>query len=101
MTSTINPNAIVHSNSGDGALILEIREQLTNAATDITALQNGTGVVDDFTIPGDLRVNGTVGFYDTAPVAKPTVTGSRGSNAALASLLTALASQGLITDSTS
>lgn len=41
-----------------------------------------------------------VGFYNTDPIAKPTVTGSRGGNAALASALTALASLGLITDST-
>jgi hypothetical protein len=40
-----------------------------------------------------------VGFHSTAPIAKPTVTGSRGGNAALASLLTALANYGLITDS--
>ncbi len=33
-------------------------------------------------------------------VAKPTITGSRGGNAALASLLTALASYNIITDST-
>lgn len=42
-----------------------------------------------------------VGFYGGAGVAKPTVSGAKGSNAALASLLTALASQGLITDSSS
>lgn len=42
----------------------------------------------------------TLGFYGAAAVAKPTVTGSRGGNAALASLLTALANLGLITDST-
>ncbi len=41
----------------------------------------------------------TVGFNDTTPIAKPTVTGAKGSNAALASLLTALANYGLITDS--
>jgi hypothetical protein len=41
-----------------------------------------------------------VGFYGANPAAKPTVTGSRGGNAALASLLTALATLGLITDST-
>lgn len=40
-----------------------------------------------------------VGFYGTTPGAKQTVTGSRGANAALASLLTALATLGLITDS--
>lgn len=38
-------------------------------------------------------------FYGTTPVVKPTVTGAKGSNAALASLLTALAAVGLITDS--
>lgn len=47
-----------------------------------------------------LRINDTgLAYYGAAPVAKPTVTGSKGANAALASLLTALASLGLITDS--
>lgn len=41
-----------------------------------------------------------LGFYGTSPIAKPSVTGSRGGNAALASLLTQLAALGLITDST-
>jgi hypothetical protein len=44
-------------------------------------------------------VNVDTGFFGATPVAKPTVTGSRGSNAALASALTALANLGLITDS--
>jgi hypothetical protein len=44
---------------------------------------------------------GTIGFNGTTAIAKPTVTGSRGANAALASLLTALANYGLITDSSS
>jgi hypothetical protein len=43
----------------------------------------------------------SVGFFGGTPAAKPTVTGSRGSNAALASLLTALAGLGLLTDSSS
>lgn len=42
-----------------------------------------------------------VGFYGGAAVSKPTVSGSRGGNAALASLITALANMGLLTDSTS
>lgn len=41
----------------------------------------------------------SVGFNGSAAVAKQTVTGSRGGNAALASALTALATYGLITDS--
>lgn len=40
-----------------------------------------------------------LGFFGAAVAAKPTVTGSRGGNAALASALTALANLGLITDS--
>jgi hypothetical protein len=46
------------------------------------------------------KSGGTLGFLGTGGVTKQTITGSRGGNAALASLLTALASHGLITDST-
>jgi hypothetical protein len=41
-----------------------------------------------------------VGFYGVAPIARPNITGSRGGNAALASLLTQGALLGLWTDST-
>jgi len=49
-----------------------------------------------------LEASGTaamIGFLGAAAVARPTVTGSKAANAALASALTALASLGLITDS--
>lgn len=42
-----------------------------------------------------------IGFLGATPIAKPTITGSRGGNAALADLLTQLANYGLITDGTS
>lgn len=42
-----------------------------------------------------------IGFFAATPVAKQSITGSRGGNAALADLLTKLALAGLITDSTS
>jgi hypothetical protein len=75
---------------------------------------SGGGVNDvDFYLYGSGKqqfwVNGTnpltlgsaaVGFYGTAPIAKPTVTGATGGNAALQSLLTQLAALGLITNST-
>lgn len=61
-------------------------------------------------VPGDFRqVGGSalfggagsmLGFYGSAGISKPTVTGSRGGNASLASLLTLLASMGLIVDGT-
>ena len=44
---------------------------------------------------------GNVGFHGATPNGKPTITGSRGGNAALAALLTALATKGLLTDGTS
>ena len=51
---------------------------------------------------GDLTHVGTkAGFYSTAPIAKPTVTGARDeTEGAIKSLLTQLAALGLITDST-
>ena len=42
-----------------------------------------------------------LGFNGSVAIAKPTVSGAKGSNAALASLMTALAAYGLVTDSTS
>jgi hypothetical protein len=45
--------------------------------------------------------NSKLSFFNATPTTKPTVTGSRGSNAALTSLLTQLATLGLITDSSS
>ncbi len=53
-------------------------------------------------LDGDLAHLGLeAGFFSTAPITKPTVSGSRSGNVALASLCTQLANLGLITDSTS
>ena len=46
-------------------------------------------------------INGACGFFTATPVGRQTVTGSKGGNAALASLISKLATFGLITDSTS
>jgi hypothetical protein len=72
---------------------LEVANGLT-VGTDIV-------VTDDVTVGDALRVNGNVGFYNTAPVAKPTVSGSRAGNAALADLLNELDTMGLINNSSS
>jgi hypothetical protein len=50
---------------------------------------------------GGVQIVGNVGFFNATPAAKPTVTGSREGNAALASLISALAGLGLIADTTS
>jgi len=52
------------------------------------------------TVSGPLRANGGLGVLGNAAVTtRPVVTGAKGGNAALASLLVALAGYGLITDS--
>jgi hypothetical protein len=53
------------------------------------------------TAAGGIQVQTGIGAFNaTPPTTKPTVTGAKGSNAALASLLTALVAYGFITDST-
>lgn len=52
-------------------------------------------------IGGPLNHDGTtIGFYNATPIVQPTVTGAKGSNAALGSLITALKNMGLILDTT-
>lgn len=85
----------------------------------LLSIQNGGTEVLHVSSAGDLSVGGTLtvsgvtgaqalglakglGVFGTAPLgAKPTVTGSRGGNAAVQSLLTALAAYGLIVDGSS
>ena len=70
---------------------------------DTNLYRNGANILrtdDNYQVGGYLEVQGNLGFYGTASITKPTVTGSRGGNAALASLCTALANLGLITNST-
>lgn len=53
------------------------------------------------TLKFQVSAPGGVGFYGaSAPTARPNVTGSKGANAALTSLMTALAACGIVTDST-
>ncbi len=72
---------------------------------------NGTGFVRRFLVRSSLTfvesdefrtsADTKLGFYGTTGIVKPSVSGSRGGNAALASLISALAALGLVTDSTS
>jgi hypothetical protein len=64
--------------------------------TDRVHLQDVGGVIRHMTFKDD----GAVGFFGAGGITRPSITGSRGGNAAVASLLTALAQLGLITDST-
>lgn len=63
--------------------------------------QSGGASAMDIGTDGSVRhLSAKYGAYGAATVTKPTVTGSRGGNAALASLITALATIGWVTDST-
>lgn len=107
---TLNPNGtgigyIVSKYAGanawqfgqGGANIWKLRDMANSQ--DPIVVNKGTSTTGriDMQVPTEFWQN--VGFYGTSPAAKQTVTGSRGGNAALASLLTALAAIGLITDS--
>jgi hypothetical protein len=75
----------------------------TGAAARTITLGNVTGATAMVynTGSGGHAFTGDMGFFGGTPASKPTITGSRGANAALASLLTELAGLGILTDSTS
>jgi hypothetical protein len=105
MEGTTNCRARLIGSGGSSAIYTTYVHKATRAFT--TGLDTSS---QEFRITGSeglgsnvffrATTNGNLAFRNSAPIAKPTVTGSRGGNAALASLLTALANQGLITDST-
>ena len=76
-----------------------------NAGVTNSVAAGGVGytVANDDTLYCDNfeHVGTDIGFFGATATTKPTVTGSRAGNAALADLLTELATLGLITDSTS
>lgn len=89
----------------DATLILGTAATLKlGSAGNVNLYWNGANSLETdngFAVGADLQHWGAhAGFFGTTAVAKPTVTGAKGGNAALASLLSALASLGLITDST-
>jgi hypothetical protein len=83
-----NGNAIAFTFAGAGKVAVQV---------------DGTGegniLTDNFVAANPVTFQ-RVGFNNTGPPAKPTVTGAKGGNAALASLMTALAAYGLVTDTT-
>lgn len=86
------------------ALVLNV----SNVAVQINSTKTGTGTAQPLLLRHDsttrIELNATgMAFFAGTPVAKPTVSGSKGGNAALTSLMAALGASGLnlVTDSTS
>jgi hypothetical protein len=91
---------VVHRNEQNNVPFLEQLNGALNAWLEIVRV-NASSEVELAHGGGPTKCAGTFACNNATPPAKPTVTGSRGGNAALASLLTALASYGFITDGTS
>lgn len=81
-----SPGTLQFSNEADGGL--------TNFSCD-----DAGGTARTCISLGTASSASALAFHGTAAINKPTVTGSRAANAALASLLTALANYGLLVDS--
>lgn len=92
--SNVQENGLLIGVDEDGNALIKGGSDSENG---ILALQTfGSSPFSPFAVQED-----KLGFYGNAPAARPTITGSRGGNAALASLLTQLQTLGLITDGTS
>lgn len=100
-TANVNGLDIAGGNAGQS---ITLAAYGADANIGIAAQGKGTGTSRLRAGDGTDKVmwsNAGVGFHGTNPVAKQTITGSRGGNAALADLLTKLAAIGIITDGTS
>lgn len=85
----------------DGAgMVLSLQAATGNAGILGTSSNHAVQIITNNTARITITNSGSMGFFGAAAVAKPTVTGSKGGNAALGSLMTALSSLGLVTDTT-
>jgi hypothetical protein len=112
--STDGAETFIYLQSCDGVLIsgcadrtgllssVTVGSSTTDLRYGVNRFANTTNVNPTHNFQGAIAHTGTkIGFYSATPATKPTVSGSRGGNAALADLLTELATLGLITDSSS
>ena len=103
-------NKVIGCHFGSGTVGIEIGASCNNnvcigntfsTTTSITDSGSSTTIIH----PDEVKLapwsGSKTSFFGNSPATKQTVTGSKGGNAALASLITALATYGLITDSSS
>lgn len=100
-TSTAQPTFLVFNTTPSASMTITERMRISSAGSLLVGTNvDGLTANGSLAIAQDLAHRGTnLGVFNTTPTTKQTVTGSRGGNAALASLLTALAAYGLITNS--
>jgi len=84
--------------------VLEIICTHNGANPSFQVYGNATRLDMSITGSGEVKIvnaTGKLGVFGATPISKPSITGSRGGNVALADFLTKMASLGLITDATS
>jgi hypothetical protein len=90
------------SSAPNNSLVVTSVIFLINATTPGSAIQvNADSQLALSSTNGPLNINSpTIGFFGATAIAQPAITGAKGGNTALASLITQLANLGLVTDST-
>lgn len=105
----LNSNGFTALSGIDGTFLLDRTLSGPAGSGGILIAAGFASVNNNQTTPGNIVIDAnnavliessTLGFFGGTGVAKPTVTGSKGGNAALASLMSALSTLGLVTDST-
>lgn len=103
ITDTSTFGITIESINAAGNVSVSSTNAVAIGGTNQVSLSTNAGEITMSSGGGSIWIAADIGdkisFNDVTPVAKPTVTGSKGGNAALASLLTALSSLGLVTDS--
>jgi hypothetical protein len=95
---TVSGDDLVFQDDG-GQEIFRLGDTSSSEHAKVTGPMKVTG---NITLEGTLDHDGNqIGFFGSSPNSKPTVSGSRGGNAALQDLCSELANLGLITDNTS
>jgi hypothetical protein len=104
-TASLNGGVVIRNgNNVDGSMLVDgnwgiLMRGYPGSSSDIGLQASDGSILVRVRSGGRVELSGNIGFNGANAIAKPAVTGSRAGNAALASLLTALASYGLITDS--
>lgn len=99
LSATVGTIASQHMTAWTGQTDFYSTKNASVGSGAITCL-GGAYIARDTRTGGSLQLGGAIGVNGASPLAKPTISGSRGGNTALANLLTQLANYGFITDST-
>lgn len=87
-----------------GAPVANVSSAIKVQAAGVDVLKISQTAANKISVAGQgsygISLSGNLGFFGATPGAQPTITGAKGGNAALTSLLTALATLGLVVDST-